>query len=125
MKKNWLEWMVFAVSLALVLGMLGYLAYDAATSGNNPPNIEVRLGAPERGPHHFVIPVSVINHGDQAAKGVLIEVLLETNGRAEESARLDVAFLARGAHRQGWVAFERDPRTAEGVKARVLGYEKP
>jgi uncharacterized protein (TIGR02588 family) len=43
-KKNWLEWIVFAVSLALVLSTLGYLIYDAATLGTASPSIEIQLG---------------------------------------------------------------------------------
>ncbi len=52
-EKTWLEWAVFGVGLALVLGVLGYLAYDGATAAGGPPVIEVTLeaggGEPERG----------------------------------------------------------------------------
>jgi uncharacterized protein (TIGR02588 family) len=124
-KKNWVEWAVFGASLALVLFTLSYLAYDAATLGDAPPSMEVRTGTPQERPHNFIVPVTVINHGDQTAEGVLVEVVLETNGQEKERAEFDIAFLPRRGTREGWVTFQTDPRAGVQIKARVLGYEKP
>jgi uncharacterized protein (TIGR02588 family) len=124
-KKNWLEWAVFALSLALVLSTLAYLAYDAATMTDAPPSIEVSTGEPQQRPHNFIVPVTLTNHGDQTAEGVVVEVVLESGGEEKERAEFAVAFLPRRSTREGWVAFQTDPRTVERTKARVLGYEKP
>jgi uncharacterized protein (TIGR02588 family) len=125
LQKNWLEWTVFAASFVLVIGTLAYLAYDAATIGNTPPTLEVRTGKAERRTHNHVVPVSITNHGDETAGGVQIEVVLETGGKETERGEFTVAFLPRGGTRHGWVAFQIDPNTAEQIKARVVGYEKP
>lgn len=124
-QKNWLEWVVFGLGLALVLATLSYLAYDAATIGDSPPSIEIRTGESVARPHNFIVPVTLINHGDQTAEGVMVEVVLESGGAEGERAEFTVAFLPRRSTREGWVAFQTDPRLAERVKARVLGYEKP
>jgi uncharacterized protein (TIGR02588 family) len=123
--KNWVEWAVFAVGLALVVSVLAYLIYDGATMGSDPPRIEVRLGTPGEGAHNFIVPVTVTNHGDETAEGVSIEVLMES-GEGGEPARgeLTIAFLPRRATREGFVTFQQDPRAAR-LTARVLGYEKP
>jgi uncharacterized protein (TIGR02588 family) len=124
-EKNWLEWAVFGVGLALVAGTLAFLVYDGATAGDAPPSIEVRLGAPVPRGHNFVVPVTVINHGDQTAEGVHVEVVMESGGAAEpERGQFEIAFLPRRATREGWVTFRADPRAAQ-LKPRVLGYEKP
>lgn len=124
LQKNWLEWIVFAVGLVLVAGTLAYLTYKGATMGSDPPSLEVRLGTPEQRAHNFIVPVTVLNHGDQTAGAVHIEVVMESVGAEQARGELDIDFVPRHATREGWVTFEQDPRAAQ-LKARVLGYEKP
>jgi uncharacterized protein (TIGR02588 family) len=121
-QKNWFEWVVFGVSLLLMGATLGYLVYDGATLSDAPPAIEVRLGEPERRGAQFVVPVALSNREGQTAEGVKVEVTLK--GATEERGEFVVAFLPRGATREGWVAFGQDPRAGE-LTARVVGYEKP
>ena len=125
LEKNRVEWLVFGVGLLLVVSTLAYLAYDAVTLGDAPPSIEVRAGAPVQVTQSFLIPITLVNHGDQTAEGVLIEVVLENGGEEKERAEFTVAFLPRRSTREGWAAFQTDPRTVERIKARVMGYEKP
>ena len=124
LQKNWFEWIVFALGLILVSSTLSYLIYAGASMGHEPPSLEVRLGTPEQRQFNFIVPVTVVNHGDETAEGVLIEVVMANGGEEIARGELDVAFLPRHATRQGWVTFEQDPRTAQ-LKARVLGYQKP
>ena len=124
LQKNWFEWIVFALGLILVSSTLGYLIFAGASMGHEPPSLEVRLGTPEQRQFNFIVPVTVVNHGDETAEGVLIEVVMANGGEEIARGELDVAFLPRHATRQGWVTFEQDPRTAQ-LKARVLGYQKP
>jgi uncharacterized protein (TIGR02588 family) len=126
LQKNWVEWVVFAVGLALLLCALAYLVYEGATMGNDPPSLEVRLGAPEQRAHNFIVPVTITNHGDETAEGIAVEVLLEGDGTGREPVRggLTIAFLPRRATREGFVTFQQDPRAAR-LTARVLGYERP
>ena len=125
LEKNWLEWLVFTASLILVLSTLGYLVYDGATFGEAPPSIEFQLGQPQQRSNRFVVPVSVTNRGDETAQGVHIEVTLESGGKEQENADFEIAFLPRHSTRKGWVTFRTDPRSAEQMQARVLGFEKP
>ena len=132
LQKNWVEWTVFAVGLVLVLFALGYLAYEGATMGSEPPSVEVRLGTPAQGAHNFIVPVTVTNHGDETAEGIAVEVSLENAGGGGGGAggaepvrgELTIPFLPRRATREGFVTFQQDPRGAQ-LKARILGYEKP
>lgn len=125
LEKNWLEWIVFTASLILVLGVLGYLVYDGATSGNTPPSIQFQLGTPQPQLNYFLVPVSVTNRGDETAEGVRIEVVLLGGGKEQEKGEFEIAFLPRQSTRKGWVTFQTDPRRIEQIKARVLGFEKP
>lgn len=123
-QKNWLEWMVFAIGLVLVVFTIVYLIYAGATMGEEPPSLEVRLGVPAVGRSNFIVPVTVFNHGDKTAVGVHIEVVMESQGEEKERGEIEIAFVPRRSKKEGWVAFEEDPRSAQ-LKARVLGYEKP
>jgi len=123
-RKNWLEWVVFALGLILVSATLGYLIYAGASTGREPPSLEVRLGTPEQRQFNFIVPVTVVNHGDETAEGVRVEVVMESGGEEQARGELDLAFLPPHATREGWVTFAQDPRTAQ-LKARVLGYQKP
>lgn len=123
-QKNWLEWVVFALGFIFVSSTVGYLIYAGASMGHEPPSLEVRLGTPEKRQFNFIVPVRVVNHGDETAEGVRIEVVMTTGGEEKARGELDIAFLPRHATREGWVTFEQDPRTAQ-LKARVMGYQRP
>lgn len=125
LQKNWLEWVIFAVGVVLVASTLGYLIYDAATVSEAPPKIEIKLGTPQAQSQQFIVPVSVKNTGDQTAENVQIEVVLESSGEEQERGEIQIAFLPRRAMREGWVTFQTDPRTAESIKTRAVGFEKP
>ncbi|NHC33206.1 hypothetical protein [Scytonema millei] len=125
LEKNWLEWIVFVISLILVLFTLGYIVYDGATLGETPPNIELQLDRPQPQGDRFIVPVTATNRGDETAETVQIEVTLNNDGKEAETAEFEIAFLPRHSTRRGWVTFQTDPRTVEQIEARVLGFEKP
>jgi uncharacterized protein (TIGR02588 family) len=123
-KKNVLEWSVFAVGLAVVLGTLGFLVWDLARGGSSPPDLTVELGSPRRQTSGWAVPVTVHNRGDETAEGVHVEVVLAMPAGGEERAELEIAFVPRGSHRKGWVTFTRAP-AAGRLTGRVSGYEEP
>lgn len=125
LEKNWLEWLVFAISLVLVVGTLGYLVYDVATLSDTPPNIEFAIGKPIPQSNYFLVPVTVTNRGDETAEAVQIEVVLESGGKPQESGEMEIAFLPRQSTREGWVTFQTNPQTVDQIRARVLGFEQP
>ena len=121
--KNWLEWTVFGVGLALIALVIGFLIFESATIGDALPDIQLVTGTPEARSGYFAVPLEVTNKGDQTAEGVHIEVVLRSGGK-EERADLEIAFLPRRGAREAWVTFKTDPR--QGIlETRVLGYEKP
>ena len=124
LEKNWLEWICFAVSLLVVISLLGYLVYTAVTSGKSPAHIELQLGPPQERGGKFFINVVAENRGEQTAEGVYVEVLLKANGK-EERGMFVIDRLPRQGIRRGIVTFETDPRLASTLEARALGYAEP
>lgn len=123
-RKHPLEWIVFAVSLVLVGGTLGFLAWDALQGEDSPAALSVELGRPEPRDGGWAVPVTVRNRGDITAEGVKVEVTLETPGMAPETADFEAAFVPRRSKREGWVTFRSDPSRGR-LSGRVPGYETP
>jgi uncharacterized protein (TIGR02588 family) len=121
--KNRLEWFVFGLGLALVLATIGYLAREALTTGDGPPEVVVRFGDPRPGADGYMVPVTVYNRGDRTAEEVIVRIELSADD-VRETADLAVAFLPRRSRREGWVAFRTDPRLGE-LRVGAVAYEVP
>ncbi len=118
-EKSWLEWVLFVLSVALIVTVVGYLGVDGYTDDDRPPDIRITLGVPARSAHGYLVPVSVTNLGDQTAQAVELEVTSQTGKQAEIST-LNYDFLASGEVRKGWVGFSAEP--SETLSSRVVGY---
>jgi uncharacterized protein (TIGR02588 family) len=123
MKKNPLEWTVFAASFALIVATVVVLIYADITSAHRPPVIVVAVGTPVAQAGAYAVPLDVANEGDTTAQAVRIEVALSGSG-VEERAAVEVAFVPHGSRRRAWVTFSTNP-AGSTLKARVVGYEEP
>ncbi len=117
LQKNALEWSVFAVSLALVAGVLGVLVYAALHERSAPPQFTTTLGdvQPQRG--GFRVPVRIENTGDETAAQVLVEV-----AAGGETAQVTFQYVPRRSVREGMALFKSRP-TAPTVH--IVGYQLP
>jgi uncharacterized protein (TIGR02588 family) len=115
---------VFGLGLALSLGVLAFLAYEATRRDDEPPSLTVELGAPEPRGGAFQVPVTVTNQGARTAAGALIMVEAIW-GSETETAEVELEWVPGRASRQAWVVFARDPSTADEVQAKVAGFESP
>lgn len=129
--KHPLEWIVFAVSLVLVAGVVSFLAWDALRSAGGEGSaavLSVELGRPEPRGETWAVPVTVRNRGDATAENVKVEVILETPGAEPasqtETADFEAAFVPRRSQREGWVTFRNDPSRGR-LSGRAAGYEMP
>lgn len=122
-RKNWIEWLVFTASLAVIAPTLGFLVHAAFTLEDVPARIEVFLGEPREDRGTFIVPVVIQNRGGQAAVGVRVEVAL-TMDNASERAGFDLSYSPAGSTRRGEVSFIGDPRKGT-LRARTPGFELP
>lgn len=123
MKRNALEWVVFALGLVATLAIVGYLGYEVAAHRSETPQVEVELGRPEQRGEVFLVPVTAKNRSDETLEGVILEATLKSD-REEEKAQFELAFLPRRSQREGWFTFTRDPVLGR-LRARAIGYERP
>ncbi len=124
-EKNALEWSVFAVSLALVLAIAGFLLYDAfggAPAG--PPLLLVQTGEPRPEGDLLTVPVTVENTGEQAAEQVLVVIAVRQAGGVEETAELTFDLIPRRSSEQGQVAVPLGG-AIEAIEGHVASYRLP
>jgi uncharacterized protein (TIGR02588 family) len=124
-KKNYAEWIVFGLSMALVLGAVGFLAWQIGEAGDEPARIMVELGPVERRDGLLIVPLSASNEGDGVAEQVVVEVALEREGAAPEIVELTFSRLARREMAEGEAVFEDNGAAPGGASARVLSYTLP
>ena len=123
MKKNILEWIVFAASAALILWCVGLLIYRQLSGSGSPPSISVAIGEVVETTGGFAVAVRVQNDGDTTAEEVAVEASLSWPG-GEEHGDFTLAYVPYHSHRRAWIVFARDPRQGR-LDARVIGYREP
>lgn len=120
-----LEWVSGALGLALALGLLGFIGWQAWSGPEGaPPAIEVRVEriAPAAGGH--VVEFAARNLSPATAAGVQIEGELREGGRVAATSQATLDYVPGRSERRGGLFFEQDPR-AHALRLRALGYARP
>jgi uncharacterized protein (TIGR02588 family) len=116
-----LEWALGFVSGAVVLVIVGYLAWQGQTRGDDLPDLAVvEAGMPATaGPPQLRFVLS--NRGASAASGAVVALTLSDGGREVSRTRLVVDLLPAGSQVEGGFVL---PPGAEGLWRRltVEGY---
>ncbi|MGZ8201996.1 MAG: hypothetical protein ACXWUB_01995 [Burkholderiales bacterium] len=98
-----------------------FLAYEALTGGNAPPDIAVRadrIVAQEQG---YLVEISATNRGDRTAAAVQVQAELKNGAETVESSEVQFQYLPARSERKGGVYFTHDPRRLKLV-IRARGY---
>src|SRR5690606_41948085 len=74
--KNLLEWIVFAVSIVLVVAILGYLSYKTATHTTSPPDILIEYNPDPTDTAPYRYHVKIKDVGGETAEQVSLELVL-------------------------------------------------
>lgn len=106
MKKNALEWTVFALGLALIVALAVYLAQEAIGGRGAKAELKVELGKPEKVEGGYQTRVRVENVGDEATMAVQVKV---------DDADLDLDYVPRRSVREGFVVTEKPPKEGRAV----------
>ncbi|WP_161939554.1 TIGR02588 family protein [Paramesorhizobium deserti] len=118
------EWAVGGLSALLILGLLGFLLYQAFFVSPDPPRFAYEIGRIERAGDAFRVPVAVTNQGTETAAGVRLSGMLERDGAVAETAEIEFDYIPRHSTRHGAFLFSADPGAAQ-LRVRVLGYSDP
>lgn len=118
------EWVLGAISALAILGLLGFLLYQALFVSSDPPRFAYEIGRTARVGDAFRVPVTVTNQGSETAEAVRMSGVLERNGATVETAEIEFDYIPRNSTRRGAFFFNSDPGTAQ-LRVRALGYSDP
>jgi uncharacterized protein (TIGR02588 family) len=122
-RSRW-EWVAAAISTAVVLWVIGYMAYEAVARPHTPPAVEVVSTSVLRARGGWVVEFRAYNHGYQTAAAVEVEGTLKEGERTVETSNAVLDYIPGRATRHGGLFFSRDPR-AHRMELRALGYQAP
>lgn len=123
-KAERLEWIVAAISSVIVLGLTGFILYEAVTKTGSEPDIRMAI---ERGvpmTDGYVVEITVRNDGHATVSDVQIEGTAELGDGETETGNVTINYLPAASGIEVGLGFSRevDP---EQVTLRVLGYSYP
>lgn len=124
MCQNWLEWVVLAISGALVVGLVGFLVVAGITDERRPPEplVELYLDEAYEVSNGWILPAMVTNGGDEAAEALALRATATVDGAAEES-EITIDFLPAGTDVEVSFGFSAEP---EGdVTVQTVGFRLP
>lgn len=124
-EKNILEWMVFSLSLLLIVGILGYLIFQIMHYEPGSPDLVItyKSDPSPHAPYRYHLTIS--NEGQETAEEVHIKLILEKDGQELEQAEIDIPYAPINSTKEGWVNFSKNPHHADTLYARVVSYKKP
>lgn len=120
---NW-SWLVAAVGLLLVAGTVGFFLYQAFTGDGSPAEIVIETDEVVRNTGGYLVPIRVINHGDEVAAGLLVEGALMDGETEVETSSVTFDYVPVGSVRRGGLIFREDPRGYE-LEVQARGYALP
>lgn len=124
-KKNWLEWVVFGVSVLLTITITGYLGYKVYAHHPTPPDIGVTFSPSPTATTPYRYHLTIENTGGETAEEVVVELALEQNGETIEKSQINLPFVPQSSKRESWANFTQNPALADTVLARVVSFRKP
>jgi uncharacterized protein (TIGR02588 family) len=117
-------WGIALLGLALVLGSIGFMLYEAAAGDSSPPDVTVRVDSIAPSRNGFLVRFRVINEGGSTAEGLTVEGELRKGTESVETSNTTVEYVPSHSEREGGLYFSIDPQQYE-LRVRAKGYEKP
>ena len=115
-----LELVLAATSALLIAALVGYLLLLAlGSTAPRPPDVAVRLAAPERLEHGWLVRFEAANDGDEPVSQLLLELVA-----GDQRAETLVDFLAARSSVAGGFFLTREPAGGAPL-ARAVGYVEP
>ena len=117
-------WGIALLGLALVLGSIVFMLYEAAAGDSSPPDVTVRVDSILPTRNGFLVEFRAVNEGGSTAEGLTVEGELRNGTESVETSNTTIEYVPSHSEREGGLFFTSDPRRYE-LQLRAKGYEKP
>jgi uncharacterized protein (TIGR02588 family) len=117
------EWIVFGVSALVLLAIIVALIVLAFQGSDPAAPVAETPGAVRHVGEQFLVPVEIVNEGDESAAQVQVQAELTIGGTTTAADQV-IDFLGRGERRQLTFVFEDDPGGGE-LAVGVVSFAEP
>ncbi len=117
-------WGIALLGLALVLGSIVFMLYEAAAGDSSPPDVTVKVESIVPSRHGFLVRFRVVNEGGTTAEGLTVEGELRNGTQSVEISDTTIEYVPSHSEREGGLYFSSDPQQHQ-LRIRAKGYEKP
>lgn len=115
------EWLVAALSAALVLAMVGFVFYQAISDTGAPPRLVVRVDRVEQAGEAYRVQFRLANGGERTAAAVRVTGELRDGDRVIDRRAVSLDYVPAQSERRGALLFSHDPRRYD-LQLRAEGY---
>lgn len=119
-----LEWIIAFVGLALVVGTVSFMVYQAIKGDSSPPDISLHVESISPIGNGYVVRIRAMNNGGSTAAGLTVEGALRHAFETVETSGATISYVPPHSQRIGGLFFTKDPRQFE-LHLRAKGYEAP
>lgn len=117
-------WGIALLGLAMVVGSIGFMLYEAVAGDMSPPDVAVRIDVVLPTRNGYLVRFRAVNEGGTTAEGVTIEGELRNGTGSVETSNTTIEYVPSHSEREGGLYFTLDPKQYE-LRLRAKGYEKP
>ncbi|OLP58080.1 TIGR02588 family protein [Xaviernesmea oryzae] len=123
-RAHWIEWATGLTATILVVAMIGWVAYDAATGTHAEPELVVTITAQRPAAGGTQVSFTISNTGKRSAAGVPVTGLLVRDGIVKERREVTFDYVPAQSHEDGVLIFTEDPSGAQ-IDLHASGYRDP
>lgn len=123
-RSHWIEWATGLIATLMILAMIGWLLFEAATTRDRPPELSAKVLEVAPLSSGWRVMIEVSNDGDQAAAAVDVKATLREGETTVEEAQTTFDYVAAGSTSRGGLMFKQDP-SSFGLDVVPIGFTEP
>ena len=121
---NSIQLVVFSLGVLFILGIIGYLSYNAVKMDGKPPQPEVTADYMPDLPD-YTYRVKVRNKGQETATNLSLKMTLYQDGKIKESGSFTIAYLPIQSEQVGCMVFDTARKPTDSLVVTTITYLRP